>query len=175
MLKQLAELSSPDFPHGPPAFLDNSHYAIPPRSENAEPSRPMPGRHQKTRPRTFRLDDFLALGHQLRGRDAPALICLGGGLWDLAYWGRRDRAAGRPVSEPLTAHQLDWWQGRMLSVIRLLKAVFPDTPIWFRTLHRVGENFWASHDWGIGVKMGHGFVNFFSDAYVPTSHRSSSR
>ncbi|EGF98253.1 uncharacterized protein MELLADRAFT_96041 [Melampsora larici-populina 98AG31] len=100
--------------------------------------------------------------------DFPGVISLQSGLWDLAFFGRRNREANMTTEAPLTAVQLDWWQNRMRSVIRTLKVHWPNTPIWIRKTHRVGDQYWASHDWSPGLKhgMGPGFVNFFSDVRV---------
>lgn len=105
-------------------------------------------------------DQFAAEDHE-----APAFISIQSGLWDLAFFGRRNREANMTTEAPLTAVQLDWWQNRMKSVIKTLKHTWPNTPIWIRKTHRVGDQYWASHDWNAGLKhgMGEGFVNFFSD------------
>lgn len=109
------------------------------------------------------VDQFAA-----EAKEGPAFISLQSGLWDLAFFGRRNREANMTTEAPLTAVQLDWWQNRMRSVIRTLKVLWPNTPIWIRKTHRVGDQYWASHDWSPGLKhgMGPGFVNFFSDVRV---------
>lgn len=95
----------------------------------------------------------------LRADRAPAMISLHSGLWDLAFWGRRNRAANLPIDRPLSTDEMEWWQARMRHVVRTVKKRFPDTPIWMRLMHRVGEHFWASHDWATGLNHG---VRLFS-------------
>lgn len=100
--------------------------------------------------------------------EEPAFISLQSGLWDLAFFGRRNREANETTDEPLAAEQLDWWQGRFRSLIKTIKITWPNTPIWIRSTHRVGDQFWAAHDWQAGLKhgLGKGFVNFFPDHRV---------
>ncbi|WAQ90718.1 hypothetical protein PtA15_13A117 [Puccinia triticina] len=100
--------------------------------------------------------------------EGPALIMLQSGLWDLAFFGRRNRQNNETTDTPLGAEQLDWWQARFRSLIRTIKYTWPDTPLWIRTTHRIGDQFWAAHDWQAGLKhgLGKGFVNFFPDHRV---------
>ncbi|KAA1085463.1 hypothetical protein PGT21_007969 [Puccinia graminis f. sp. tritici] len=100
--------------------------------------------------------------------EGPAFIMLQSGLWDLAFFGRRNRQRNETTELPLGAEELDWWQGRFRSLIRTIKYTWPDTPLWIRTTHRIGEQFWAAHDWQAGLKhgLGKGFVNFFPDHRV---------
>ncbi|CAH7672410.1 hypothetical protein BY996DRAFT_4600800 [Phakopsora pachyrhizi] len=98
----------------------------------------------------------------------PAFISLQSGLWDLAFFGRRNKKANTSIDLPLTVEQLEWYKNRYRSMVRALKRSYPDTPIWIRMTHRVGDQLWASHDWQAGIKggLGEGFVNFFTDVRV---------
>ncbi|KAI9620731.1 hypothetical protein H4Q26_013398 [Puccinia striiformis f. sp. tritici PST-130] len=98
----------------------------------------------------------------------PSFIMLQSGLWDLAFFGRRNRQRNESTSDPLGQEDLEWWQTRFRSLIKTIKFTWPDTPLWIRTTHRIGEQFWAAHDWQAGLKhgLGKGFVNFFPDHRV---------
>jgi hypothetical protein len=84
-------------------------------------------------------------------------------VWDLAFFGRRDRLAERSLDEPLDRERMEWWMTRMRSVIARVRDRWPHVPVWYRKMHRIGDQFWASHDWSPGVNMGEGFVNFFTN------------
>lgn len=60
-------------------------------------------------------------------------------MWDLALWGRQDAESGKSTEEPLSEARLLWWASRMRSVVKSLRQTWPDTPIWFRLIHRVGK------------------------------------
>ncbi|PLW12892.1 hypothetical protein PCANC_22516 [Puccinia coronata f. sp. avenae] len=100
--------------------------------------------------------------------EGPGMIMLQSGLWDLAFFGRRNRQRNETTEGALGAEELDWWQSRFRSLIRAVKETWPHTPLWIRTTHRIGEQFWAAHDWQAGLKhgLGKGFVNFFPDHRV---------
>ena len=45
-----------------------------------------------------------------------SFISLHSGLWDLALFGRQDKAANRSTEIPLSEEQMDWWMRRMTCV-----------------------------------------------------------
>lgn len=100
------------------------------------------------------------------GKEDPSFISLHSGMWDMAFFGRRDKKSDLSLAHPLSADRLRWWHYRMKSIVRKVKKEWPNTPIWMRTLHRIGDNFWASHDWSPGIHMGEGFQNFFTDVRI---------
>lgn len=112
----------------------------------------IPYRQQREEPHAYLIDDLDSFSvPRFRG---PAFISLHSGMWDAAFFGRMDLNAGKTSIVPLTSERLQWWQRRMRSVIRTVKRVYPHTPIWFRTVHRVGNL--TLNPWG-------GFVNLFTD------------
>lgn len=70
----------------------------------------------------------------------PSMIQLHSGLWDCTYFGRIDRRHPDPAVQraetPLTVEQMQWWQTRMVSVIRKIRQTWPGVPIVYRKLHR---------------------------------------
>lgn len=61
------------------------------------------------------------------------------GLWDLYYTRGLDQKhvpanqAERVMVDPLTPNQLLWHRTRFIEVVNLVKAEFPDTPLFYRT------------------------------------------
>lgn len=66
------------------------------------------------------------------------------------------------ASEQITLYQrrcLLQWKACTTAVIRKVKASWPDVPIVFRKMHRIGDNLNPSYDYG-------GFTNFFTAVRV---------
>ena len=59
-------------------------------------------------------------------------------VWDLAFFGRQDRALEASTEAPLDHQRVRWWQARMTAVLERINETWPGVPIWVRKLHRVG-------------------------------------
>ena len=59
-------------------------------------------------------------------------------VWDLAFFGRKDRSASLSTEISLSHERIMWWQRRMKKVIQHVELTFPGVPLWYRKLHRVG-------------------------------------
>lgn len=53
--------------------------------------------------------------------------------------GRQDSESGKTTEGPLSTERLEWYRSRLLSLVAHVRQAWPDTPIWLRMLHRVGE------------------------------------
>ena len=89
----------------------------------------------------------------------PSLIVLHSGMWDMAFFGRQDKASSTSTNTPLSDERLGQWQKRMVSTIRKVKETWPGVPIVLRKLHRVGPSQGAA-DWQLGQPQ---VVNYFTD------------
>lgn len=89
----------------------------------------------------------------------PSLIVLHSGMWDLAFFGRQDKASSTSTNTPLADERLAQWQMRMLSTVKKVKETWPGVPIVLRKLHRVGPSQGAA-DWQLGQPQ---VVNYFTD------------
>lgn len=104
----------------------------------------------------------------------PSFISLHSGLWDLAFFGRKDRSASLSTEISLSHERIMWWQRRMKKVIQHVELTFPGVPLWYRKLHRVGPVGGASYDWRHATKASEDdpnvkpetFSNFFTDVRI---------
>jgi hypothetical protein len=88
----------------------------------------------------------------------PSIIQLHSGLWDCSYFARIDTRSGdanhRTAEMPLSREQMEWWQKRMTSLVHKIKAIWPNTPIVLRKLHRPRAPqesvFWTSGQQNLG-------------------------
>ena len=65
---------------------------------------------------------------------APLPSFADGTVWDLAFWGRTDSRKGISTLEPLRTEQIEHWLKRMRSLIDHVRATWPDTSLWLRTV-----------------------------------------
>jgi hypothetical protein len=57
------------------------------------------------------------------------------GLWDLAGWAKQDAYNSAPVRVSIDPGRLNWWIRRAESFVEVIETLFPDAPIFWRTLH----------------------------------------
>ncbi|BGP16395.1 hypothetical protein JCM10213_004048 [Rhodosporidiobolus nylandii] len=68
-------------------------------------------------------------------RPHPDLIEFSSGFWDLRHFAALDELAGQDVYSELSTERLAWYSGRLTHALADLSAVFPHTPLLWRTLH----------------------------------------
>lgn len=61
-------------------------------------------------------------------------------MWDLAYFGRKDRRTDLSSDLPLTPERLEWYRQRLTNTLLHLQRTYPKTPLWIRGIHRVGTS-----------------------------------
>ncbi|GAA5905084.1 uncharacterized protein JCM6883_004960 [Sporobolomyces salmoneus] len=76
---------------------------------------------------------------QLGGPDKIDLVQLHSGMWDLALFGMQDDKHRSPLTTPLSAERLAWWQERILHTIYHVRQKFPRAKLIFRKLHRTDD------------------------------------
>ena len=97
-----------------------------------------------------------------RRESPPSLIVLHSGMWDLAFFGRQDKATSTSTNTPLADERLVQWQNRMTSMIRKVKVTWPGVPIVLRKSHRVGSTH-GSAEWQLDDPH---VVNYFTDVRI---------
>ncbi|KAI7940758.1 hypothetical protein MJO28_013043, partial [Puccinia striiformis f. sp. tritici] len=85
------------------------------------------------------------------------------GLWDLAFFGRRNRQRNESTSNPLGHEELV-----VANMILILNQDYQIYMARYTLMDMIGKQFWTAHDWQAGLKHGLGkrFVNFFPDHRV---------
>ncbi|SCV69242.1 BQ2448_2262 [Microbotryum intermedium] len=68
----------------------------------------------------------------------PSFISLHSGLWDLAFFGRQDRAWQQSSEAPLSNERVRVWVKRAAQILEHTRKTWPGIPVWYRKLHRVG-------------------------------------
>lgn len=68
-------------------------------------------------------------------RPHPDLIEFSSGFWDLRHFAALDELAGQDPYGELSTERLAWYSGRLTHALADVGAVFPNTPLLWRTLH----------------------------------------
>ncbi|GAA5850379.1 hypothetical protein JCM8547_001853 [Rhodosporidiobolus lusitaniae] len=68
-------------------------------------------------------------------RPHPDIIEFSSGFWDLRHFAALDELAGQDPYGELSTERLAWYSGRLTHAIADVSAVFPNTPLLWRTLH----------------------------------------
>ncbi|GAA5984878.1 hypothetical protein JCM11641_005449 [Rhodosporidiobolus odoratus] len=68
-------------------------------------------------------------------RPHPDLIEFSSGFWDLRHFAALDEMTGKDPYYELSTERLAWYSGRLTHALADLGAVFPNTPLLWRTLH----------------------------------------
>ncbi|GAA5885974.1 hypothetical protein JCM6882_004218 [Rhodosporidiobolus microsporus] len=68
-------------------------------------------------------------------RPHPDLIEFSSGFWDLRHFAALDELTGTDPYGELSTERLAWYSGRLTHALADLGAVFPNTPLLWRTLH----------------------------------------
>ncbi|SCZ97355.1 BZ3500_MvSof-1268-A1-R1_Chr4-2g07159 [Microbotryum saponariae] len=112
-----------------------------------------------------RIDKLLKV-HTAQLPQEPSFISLHSGLWDLAFFGRQDRAWQQSSEAPLSNERVRFWVKRAAQILEHTCKTWPGTPVWYRKLHRVGPVGQASYDFrqdGKAEAAPEKFSNFFTN------------